>query len=405
MKKQFIFLFLSILGFTNYAQITFEKGYYIANSGQKVECLIQNLDWKNNPTEFEYKVTENAPSKKATLQTIKEFGIYNESKFVRYTVQIDKSSDSTSKLSNTKEPIFKIEQLFLKVLLEGKASLFLYEDKNLRRYFYSMDNNEIEQLIYKRFMNPPSLKIHKNNTYRQQLGNNLKCPDISVNTIRDVDYNKNHLIKLFKQYNEYTNSEYTSFIKRRNNKNIFNITIRPGLSSSSLRMENTSRGEMIDFGNKVSFRIGVEAEYVFPFNKRKWALIFEPTYQSYRSERSVTLNKNTLLERMETVKASYNFIEFPLGIRHYFFLSKSSKIFVNSSVVFDLSTDTILDYETIEDLEGETGINFAFGLGYKQNNKYSVEIRYNIPREILGNHFFWESDYKTISVILGYTIF
>jgi len=411
MKKQLTFLFLAILSFTTYAQITFEKGYYITNSGQKVECLIRNVDWKNNPTEFEYKTTENDPTKKATIKTVKQFGIYNESKYIGYTVQIDRSSEHINNLSDTKDPLFKEEHLFLKVLVEGKATLFSYEEGSLRRFFYSVNDSKVEQLVFKKFLKPESLKIRKNNTFRSQLWNDLKCPDIPINDIKKIQYYKNHLSKFFLKYNQCINSEYTLFHKKkRSGKDAFNISIRPGLNSSSLSIQNPSRSASqrsrnVSFDNELGIRFGIEAEYAFPFNKNKWALILEPTYQYYKSENSITLDPNTVFERTEVVKADYSSIELPIGIRHYFFLSDKSKVFINGSYVLDFSTKSTIDYQSVEDLDGTTGTNFAFGLGYKQNNKYSIELRYMTPRNLLGNYQVWKSDYKTISVILGYTIF
>ncbi|OED44567.1 hypothetical protein AB832_01895 [Flavobacteriaceae bacterium (ex Bugula neritina AB1)] len=405
MKKQLIFLLLTILSFTAYAQIIFEKGYYITDSGQKTECLIRNVDWKNNPTKFEYKTDENSVIEKVTIKTVKEFGIHNKSKYLRSIVQIDRSSDHTNKLSNSKEPQFREEQLFLKVLVEGKATLFSYQGKSLRRYFYSIDNSDIYQLVYKRFMNPPSLKIHKNNTYRQQLGNSLKCDVITINTIKNINYRTSDLTKLFISYNKCSDSEYT-FYKIKNTKSDFNVNIRPGISSSSLQVQNSAISTRnIDFGNKLNFRFGIEAEYVLPFNKSKWALIAEPTYQSYKSEELVHLNVGTLLERTEIIDTEYSSIELPIGLRHYLFLNNKSKLFINASYLLYLSNEFVIDFKTIDDISGESHSSLEFGVGYKQNDKYSLEIRYSAPPDFLNNEFFWESDYKTISVILGYTIF
>ncbi len=39
-----------------------------------------------------------------------------------------------------------------------------------------------------------------------------------------------------------------------------------------------------DFGSQVNFRIGIEAEFIRGFNKNKWAIICEPTYQSFTGE-------------------------------------------------------------------------------------------------------------------------
>lgn len=115
MKKQLLFLLTIILSFNCYSQISFEKGYYINNSYQKTNCLIKNIDWKNNPTEFKYKLFENSESKKTSIKSVKEFCIDNISKYVRRIVNIDRSSEIMDDLNNDKNPTFKEEKLFLKV--------------------------------------------------------------------------------------------------------------------------------------------------------------------------------------------------------------------------------------------------------------------------------------------------
>ena len=40
-----------------HSQISYVRGYFIHNSGEKTVCLIRNVDWKNNPQEFDFKRT------------------------------------------------------------------------------------------------------------------------------------------------------------------------------------------------------------------------------------------------------------------------------------------------------------------------------------------------------------
>lgn len=112
----------------SYSQVYYEKGYYIDDNNQKVDCLIKNVDWKNSPTEFDYKLSDADNPQRLTIQSVKEFCIYNSVKYIKSTVNIDKSSDQTSSLSLEKNPIFQVEVLFLKVLIEGKANLYSFED-------------------------------------------------------------------------------------------------------------------------------------------------------------------------------------------------------------------------------------------------------------------------------------
>ena len=134
MKKALVLVF-ALLTIQAFAQITFEKGYFIDNSDQRIECLIKNVDWRNNPTNFQYKLNQNEEPVEAEITNVKEFGIYNSSKFLRRVVKIDRSTEETNKLSKERNPKFEEEQLFLKVLNEGKANLYSYYDTGLRRFF------------------------------------------------------------------------------------------------------------------------------------------------------------------------------------------------------------------------------------------------------------------------------
>lgn len=395
MKKQLLFLLITILSFNCYSQISFEKGYYIDNSNQKTNCLIKNIDWKNNPTQFEYKLSENSESKKKTIESIKEFGINNISKYVRSIVNIDRSSEDIKKLSYDRNPIFKEEKLFLKVLIEGKANLYLLEDGNLRRFFFNKENSAIEQLIFKSYKTPNN-QIGKNNRFKNQLWNNLKCPNLKINKVENLSYQKNDIVDFFVKYNECNGEKNTNY-EEKQKKDLFNLSIRPGFNNSSLSVQNSIYSSRdTDFDNEFGFRFGIEAEFIMPFNKNKWSLIIEPTYQYYKSEKE-TRNRN--------VKADYKSIEIPVGIRHYFFLNENSKMFVNGSFIFDFSNNSIVDYSIGTDLEIKTRNNFAFGIGYKYNDKYSLELRYQTSREVLSDYIAWSSDYNTFSVIFGYSFF
>lgn len=410
MNKQLLLLLITILNINCYSQINFEKGYYINNSDQKIEGLIKNLDWKNNPTQFTFKPSENGENKIINIESAKEFGIYDTSKFVRHHVDIDRSSADINILSPVKEPIFNKEELFLKVMVEGKASLYSYHDRNFKRYFFNKDNAPIEQLVFKKFKTSNN-KIGVNNHFKQQLWNNLKCKDISEKSINNLDYIGKKLLQFFVKYNKCIDSEFTTFEQKK--YDVFNFTLRPGIRSNSLTVNNSiSNTSETDFENELGLTIGAEIELIMPFNKNKWALIIEPTYQYFKSEKTRTVNPFDLVIPQNIIfNIDYESIELPIGIRHYFFLNNNSKLFVNGSFVLDFAggksnmnfaNTSMRGDPTV--LEIKTGVNSAFGLGYKYNNKYSLELRYFTNRNLFSNYQFWESKYNSIAVIFGYTL-
>jgi hypothetical protein len=164
MKKQLFTLILILISCINaYSQIIFQEGYFINESNRKIDCLIKDVDWKYNPTEFEYKLLPSNEVQTASIGTVKEFGIKNSSKYIRAKVKIDQSSNLINELSHERDPDFKEELLFLKVLIEGQVFLFQHVRNSSVRFFYKKNDSEISQLIHKEYF--INNKISENNSF------------------------------------------------------------------------------------------------------------------------------------------------------------------------------------------------------------------------------------------------
>lgn len=407
MTKHILIAALSMtLTIDTLSQIYFEKGYFVDSSNEKVECLIKNIDWKNNPTEFKFRISQNATVQNASIEGIREFGIYGVCKYVRALVLIDRSSDEVNKLTYERNPVLETEQLFLKVLIEGDASLFLYENANLTRFFYSLKDSAIDQLVYRRYLSDD--RIAHNNYFRQQLFNELSCQSILSKDVEGLRYNRNDLEQLFIKYNECVSSEFIKYEPVRRERSI-KLSFRPGLTYSELAISNPLTDLWdTDFGSKFGARLGIEAEFVLPFNKNKWGVIVEPTYQYFQSER--TRESTDILGLIIVSKIDYQSIELPIGIRYYLFINDLSKMFLNFSFIVDFSGNSSIEYTrpdgfALNSLEVRSGINFGLGLGYKYKDKYSVSIRAQTSRDILRDYVFWSSSYRAFSIICGYRLF
>lgn len=416
MKKLLSIAFISILFFNCYSQIEFEEGYFIGNDGQKINCLIKNKDWRYNPTAFEYKFTQNEISKIVIIDSVMEFATPS-AKYYRYSVDIDRSSELSHNLSTTRHPIFKKETLFLKVLVEGKANLFSYEDTHLTRFFYESDSSTIQQLIFKSYKvileEIQSGRRHEmaqeNNGYKQQLLklNNFKCENITPESVARLNYRKKDLVAFFEVYNDCINPERSR--PEAVQEDLFNLTARIGRVNSSLSINNDLSGTRdVDFGNSSGFRIGIEAESILPFRKKTWSIFIEPSYQSFTARKTITYIRTSVLSRQTEVTANYKSIEFPVGTRYYLFLNSDSKLFLNAVLVFNNpieSSSVTAERKDILDLVIRTRPNFAFGFGYNFKDKLFVEMRRGFRRTILSDHKYWNSSYKTFSFIIGYSLF
>ncbi len=396
MKTRFIFLLFTLLTFSSFGQVTFEKGYFINNENQRIECLIKNYDSYLNPKEFEYKLNEIALPEKGNLMNVKEFGIIGSSRFVRADVKIDVSSWEMDKLSKVRDPEWSERRLFLKVLVEGKATLYLYNGDELYRFFYSVGDTTIRQLIYKEY-STDNTRIAVNRKFREQLWINMRCENAKMSSVENLDFKKAVLEKYFKNYNDCNSGSSNVYVPRDKKKSV-HLRLTPGISFFSVLVSD-SFYEIYnaEFKNKLNFRIGMETEYILPFNKNKWGIIFEPTYQHIASEQQAGTATATI---------NYNSLEFTLGLRYHFFLKNELKLFANAFYTpgysIDFNSTITYDYPFATPLEIKTKYAFAFGsgIGYK---KLSAEIRYYSQREMLNN-FYWNSKYSNLSVIFGFKI-
>ncbi|MEM5566022.1 outer membrane beta-barrel protein [Psychroserpens sp. AS72] len=388
------------------AQIQYEKGYFISNNGSRTECLIKNIDWKNTPTEFSYKINENSSTEAASIEQVSKFEIYNQCIYIRANVEIEVNTTTVNKLDYNDKLELKTQQVFLKILVEGKSNLYMYKDANSKSYYYKLEDNDIKILKYKEYINKNN-QIAKNQEYKSELWNNLKCNSIDMNLIKNLHYTESDIKDFIVNYNTCMNDLTYTFINKKR-ENVFNIAIRPGISFSEASIDtpggNSSIINDLSFDKETSIRFGVELEYIFPFNNGKWSLILEPTYEYYKTEKTYNSTPNSIIVRPETANVDYSYINFPLGIRHYSYLNTNSRIFINGSAVFNIPFNSKIDFSNnVYDIDNV--LNLAFGLGYSYKNKFSFEARLSVERELLDKYVTTSGKYKSVSLIFGYTIF
>jgi hypothetical protein len=378
-----------------FAQVIFEKGYLYQNDGKRLDCLIKNLHWKNNPSRVDYKLSEEGEVRTIVIDSVQEFQINNGVKFIRANVDIDRSLETLSELTADKQPNFRKELLLLKLIIQGDASLFQYTDGSLTRFFYSMGVLPAQQLVYKSYRQS-DLQVRKNETYKQQLWNDLKCETITRDDSKNLIYGLNELRRLFAKFNACKNSKYTDYTKFEK-KDFLHLALRPGVHLSSLAISNTvSPSRDAEFEKQFGIRFGIEAEIELPFNKKEWTLIIEPTYRSFHA---------SISRDIQPVKVAYQSLELPLGVRYSYYLNPKDRLFLNASYVMDFAFKSMVEYEDTGDVKISSVPNPAVGVGYSFNTKFSFEFRYNLDRNVLNKLGNWRSSYESMSFVFGYRVF
>ncbi len=403
MKKHSLLLLFALNFLAVFAQIEFEEGYLIDSIGHRVECLIKNRDWKYNPKFFQYKLSDEQEAETAKPEDVLEFGINGKFKFVSREVEIDRSGDNSNEFSEVRGPKFTKEHLFLEVLIEGKANLYVYDDNNRPKYFFSLEGIPTQQLIYKQYK--VEGRIADNNYFRYQMFEYLKCPSLSMDDFNDVDYYRKELERIFTRYTQCLGGEIVT-IKKKEKRDWFNLTVRPGIQYAWWETQ-TSDAEFKDFGGDIGARLGLEGEFVLPFNKNKWAIIIEPTYQTYQSEKWSPGILNSSGDYI--MKVDYRSIELPIGLRYYIFLNKDFKVYVEGTRMYnDFDFDSKLTYEEpngnplFADVNLEPSSGYGLGGGIKAFDRVVFGFRYQFRRNLYSLDY---SNYKQMAMYFGYTLF
>lgn len=408
MRANLLLITCFIFPLITLSQTSFESGYFIDNIGNKSLVLIKNQDWKNNPESFEYKLSEESEVRILTLHNTQEVVIAEKIKYTRHEVEIEQPQiTGLNNLNNERYPEFKLETVFLKSLVEGNADLLLYRRSNSVQYFYNVKDGKVKTLVYKKYLIPndnpnfSNYKIGENNAYKQALLNDLKCEGITLRDIESLKYKDNSLVDFFVKYNNCTGSNLVNY-KPKQTKFLINLNARAGINFTSLETSHIAYSRYdIDFGSQSNFQFGIEAEVLLPFNNHKWAVIFEPTYQFFKAEKTIFLSERPSSERHTEI--DYRSIDLPLGVRYFLFLNDTSKLFVNGSFVISVGMNSVIERELLSPVfVAPVSSNIALGIGYNYNNRISAEIRFNPNRDILSNNTQWFSNYNSTALILGY---
>ncbi len=419
--KNIFFLHLIFLSINTFGQITFEKGYFINNNDEKIECLIKNMAWQNNPTEFDYKLNENDEIKIAKIDNVKEFNVSESYAYKKFTVKMDMSSQNLDYLNRNKNLNLTDKIVFLQLLVTGDANLYKYNGSNFKLYYFNKkDNNDAELLIFKEYIIDE--KVAENNSYRQQLYLALNSGKLTESDFKNLKYSTEDLTNLFIKYNASDTNKTVNFTKKQN-KDVINFKALLGINYLSSYVQPYYTNSQINLDSKIIPGLGIEIGYVLPFNQKKWELFIAPNYQN------VNLSNITIFDPIKlyiiypdyskyfdgmgseiiNYKVSFSKIKVPVGIRYFLFLNQKSKIFLNIGFILNhilnsnvSFSDKYFDnnkFSLSEDARSTKIYNTTnpfLGIGYSYN-KFNFELRYDVYAPILESNIFY---YKTTSINL-----
>ncbi|NMM48098.1 hypothetical protein [Marinigracilibium pacificum] len=365
-----ISIFIPILSFSQYKE---GNGYLILKDKSQKQGIIQFKNWDSAPDSIT--IISNELKEKISTSDLIEFGVDNEFKFIKKNVEIDIKRRYLGKITNQRIPELREESLFLKVLIEGKASLYKFSENDLDWYFYSIDSSKIEQLIYRKY--EVNSEVRELKMFQQQLNNSFSANSTFEYDYHSLKYKEYMLLNLFLDYNN-TNNDLDLNLSKRTKKWHLNLVLRPGLRSSKLNEFKISN----DQSN--SIRIGLNTKIILPMRSERWAINLEPVYHNLE---------------YKDLGFKYETLEFNTSFSYSIIKKKDIQLYLSAG----LGTDYIIDqYFEGFNFTGATYLIGGVGSTYKN---FGIELRASSRKNILSEYINYNTNITAYEVILGYTFF
>ena len=409
-----IFALFAAFFFTLHAYSYDEKGYYITNSGERIEGFFEADEIYTNYHDLGaigFKRAREDNYSHLSPDDIKEYGIGMQYKFRKHTVLIDMSGTSAGDV-NGKNPKWEEKTVFLSIVLEGAATLYSYTANYNTKFFFSLAANpaQVDQLVYKKYMSANGTEA-ENTFFRQQLLNNITCEGQSADDFLNIRYEKADLVNVFKKYSECKNVDYTLYTEGPVDKRGVRFTVFAGYYLLNFGIGNSATPtdkSGTDFG------FGAEAAYVVPSGKSEFFLRLEYEVMSGSTAEIVNTGFNNIAN---TYDLDAKVLDVYFGARYNLILNRRNKFFVDGALGLCFPSGSVVKtsvYTTDTNVTypGETRIfeltpNFCgnVGIGYVMNDKYGISLRYETRRDFFDSTgTAYTTELSRIGVNLRYTI-
>lgn len=404
-KPTFAVILLFICGLTNYSVIAQNNpvnGFVVDANKDTIQAHIIIKKSSNTPQFFEFTKKGDAAVYNTDNLKVTEISLTDGTTYKFEKIQVDKFfSKDIGKLGKSREPVTESKRAFVEVIAKGKIEIAKFVNGDLERFYLRNENGNLDMLVYLEYYYNSG--IVKNETYKYQLKMKLADADFSPSRFDKLRYKQSSILGLINDYYEATEgtSTYINFDKNKDFSlsEFLSIQVRPGLRVNSLFLNTNREGaEDIDFGTKLGGRLGF-AFQLTPFGSERFSLVFEPTFQHFKSSARVQ-------ERDFSV--NYVSLELAVGFRYDLWNNEDRKIYVSPFVIYDAPIKSDADVDFVlrtPPTSIDATVNFSLGVGYQLNNTYSVELQYMSSRNFINTSSPLSGSYDSISVVFGYTIF
>jgi hypothetical protein len=412
--KNLLILSLLLLAINAFSQTGYVNGYVVKNSGDTIRGQIYFSGWDLTPKQIQFKDANGAEQLFSAAQ-LKSFSITGVDNYLSKIIAVDISPIQDNDLLSVDTSILQIDTIFLRIIVNGPASLYYYHGQDQKEHFFIDKNNNAQELVYHRYKVIQD-GVQYNREDKKFIGQLIyylsDCPEMRSG-LSNLDYSESSLQPIFISYAQCKGSN-TSYIAQKNSSSA-KLGVIAGASFSNelfsgdayLHINNAA------FNTSVSPSFGLKLDfYLIPKNKN-FSFYNDINYVNVSFVGHGSYNSSSFLFT-QTYKVDISYLFLNSMIRYYFGQG-DWKPFINGGItnafIVKKGVDSLISVETSPyglyqpqgqqlfiTVERATGLDIGAGLLWKN---FSLEFR-----DIYWSGFVHESGFSsninTIQALAGY---
>ncbi len=317
----FIFLFLFVFAYSATAQRNFTSGYIITLPGDTLRGFINEKGWEINPKNVQFITSLNADPIIYEVQQLQGFFVENTGDFYKRAIvtidytphKIDDILD-VKRLAALESQYIKLDTVFVRELVRGKASLYFLKDRMGKTHFFAskQPHESLFELINRAYR--IGNQIGYSAAYRTQLQGLLSEDTKAVGSVETSSYTGFDLSKIFVNYNRISKQRT---LVRPVAKDLFRLYALSGLS---LIKPHVIGDQKIIYPSRFDYVaspfIGFGLNTILARSRQKFSIYNEVSYKTYKAETIDEYNYVGVQPKRQTIRMEANYLKWTGGFRY-----------------------------------------------------------------------------------------
>lgn len=390
----FAYFFCCFFNSNLQAQSNYVAGYIVTIANDTIQGEIDYRAWGSTPKNIKFKTSPDSDIQKLIPIDLNAFHV-GDDYFISRKVIIDKTTRQKHQLVSPGNTTQAEEHIFLQLLFQGTATLYVHLDQNLSSHFFiEKDQVPLTELVYQLVLVEKDGEYlrQKKTRYKGQLLYFLKdCPSLQAN-INSLRYLRTSFVKLFQKYQECKGGGEGIVYELPKSKAKFQVQLFAGAYNTNISMPSTDILEPSSYTSSLRPLVGIGAQFQLPGRFRNIVLSSDFHYKSYEDTDSWELGWTgfgpTPFTRLYETEVSVSYLKWTNMVRYRPFVKKSTPyvglgfsqaLLLNSEnqVTLTRSHEPNMPETVPLLLQGEqqSEQGFVGALGFS-NRKFNVELRY-----------------------------